>query len=280
MKYARASSVALAGVLMLALAGCSGGQTPASQDCVPAHKDLGTISAGTLTIGVTDAPPLSSTVGEKGYSGLDADILDGFAKTECLTVTPVSGAVSAMIPGIEQARWDTALGGWYRTKARAEILTPSDPTYLDTLVIVSKEGLGSISDLEGKKVGTHDGTVVIEDLKKVLGDDLALYPSPLNVEQDLKAGRIEAALAFGLEASVVYKTDGYKLVQAKPDDRVKTTLEPGQTAIHFNKSANTLRAAFNDYLAKIKKDGTLASDLKKYGFDPSIGETGEPRLMK
>ncbi|MGB3482583.1 MAG: transporter substrate-binding domain-containing protein [Mycobacterium sp.] len=273
----RSAVTALAVAGMLSACTSAGGSQAPSADCVPAHENLDLISAGTLTIGVSDMPPQSSTTGPDGYSGLDADIINGFAATECLSVTPISGASSAMVPGVEQHRWDTALGGWYRTEKRNEVVTMADPMYLDSLAIIAAEP-ETITSLEGKRVGTVDGYLYVPDLKSVYGDNLTLYPSVLELAQDLKAGRIDAAIDGAVSAPTTYG-DAFVISVPDADPRVSATSVPGQCSLPFAKSNTTLLAAFNDYIAAIKLDGTLAELLTEYGIDPKLADTGAPRLL-
>lgn len=278
---ARPLSIALAVVIAaVALSACSSSPTATkSADCTPAHPDVKTLTAGTLTVGVTDLPPLISTTGDKGYSGVDADIMDGFGKYECLKIAPVAGSVSALVTGVQQGRWDTALGGFYRTKARSEVLLLSDPTYLDKLVIVSKKKYSTFDDLVGLKVGTADGTGYTEDIKKIYGADTMSYPSELNLSQDLDAGRIDAAIDTANQAPAVYNKDLYKFTPVEADPRVAYSATPGQGCFPVIKTNSSLVEALNDYLAKIKANGKLAAILEKHGLPGSAADTGAPMLL-
>ncbi len=45
----------------------------------------------------------------------------------------------------------------------------SAPLYLDVMGIISKPGYATVGELEGKRVGTVQGYLWVNDLKKVLG---------------------------------------------------------------------------------------------------------------
>ncbi|MEV0971287.1 substrate-binding periplasmic protein [Microtetraspora glauca] len=266
-------------VASVALVGCSSeGDTTVAADCKPAHT-FSTVSKGTLTVGVTDMPPQVTTTGEGGMGGIDADIIRLFAKAECTTITVQTGNSAAVIPGVQQGRSDVALGGWNRTKERSTIVSLSDPLYIDPLAIISAAGTDTIKTLEGKTVGTVDGYNYVPSLKAVFGDKLKLYPTPVNMAQDLDAGRIDAAVDGAIAAAVTYNMDKFKVAVAQGDDRVPATQEAAQGALVFNLGNAELTKAFNEFLAGIRKDGTLAGILKNHNVPAEVLETGDPRLI-
>ncbi|PWJ53873.1 amino acid ABC transporter substrate-binding protein, PAAT family [Quadrisphaera granulorum] len=269
--------------LVPALAACGGGDSSsssaASGDCKPAHT-FDTIDKGTLTVGVYDLPPFISTTGEGGMSGIDADLIREVAKLECLEVKPVNTSAAAMVPGVQNGRLDVGIGDWYRTKARAEIINLSDPLYLDDMAIVSKDGIDTVSGMEGKTVGTVDGYLWVEDLKKVLGDNLKLYPSGVNMQQDLKAGRIEVGIdSYGSAVETLKGDTTLKIEKAKPDSRVAASEQPAQTGFLLPKDNQAWVDAVNADIATLRENGTLAKVLTKNGLDASSADVGDPRLI-
>ena len=79
--------------------------------------------------------------------------------------------------------------------------TSPPPPYLDGMGIVSKTGATTVADLEKmNKVGTIDGYLWVEDLKKILGDSLVTYPSSVELKADFDAGRLDADVdAYGVQ---------------------------------------------------------------------------------
>jgi polar amino acid transport system substrate-binding protein len=136
-------ATSVAAGLILVLAGCSSGSSSASgtaADCTPQHT-FSTVSEGALTVSTYAFAPHTVINGDQ-LTGIEGDLLNEFAKRECLTLTVDSaGGASAAVPSVQSGRSDVAAGDWWRTKARAEIVSLSDPVYLDQGALVSKAGL-------------------------------------------------------------------------------------------------------------------------------------------
>ncbi|MFE4198656.1 substrate-binding periplasmic protein [Paenarthrobacter sp. NPDC056912] len=279
MKLRMIASAVAALTLAAALSGC-GGSTEASgtkvaTDCKPASQ-FDTLKKGNLTVAVYEAPPYVTFKGNE-LGGVDGDILMGFAEKECLDITSVSAAAAAVIPTVQGGRADVATGGWWRSAARAEILALTEPIYTDQMVLISKDGLNKVSDLKGKKVGTVNGNVWVDDAKNYLGGDLQLYKAPVDLFQDLKSGRIDVGIdGFGEAHN---NSNGLRVEVLEPDSAIKASLEPPQTCFPVTKDNAALLAALNSYVDSLRKDGTLEKILVKNGFPASAVETGAARLI-
>jgi polar amino acid transport system substrate-binding protein len=274
----RFAACLFAGALTLSLTACGGGSSSVNSNCKPAHN-FSTISKGTITVGVYDLPPFISTQGQGGMSGIDAEILRTIASKECLEVKPNNAAAAAMVPGVQNGRLDVAIGDWYRTKARAEVVAFTDPIYLDDMAITSQEGLNTVQALQGKTVGTVEGYLWNDDLKRILGDSLKLYPAGANMLQDLKAGRIQAGIDSYGSALKTAANSGLKIEKSQPDPRVAASVQPAQSAFIVPKNNQALIDAFNADLAEMRKDGTLVKILTSNGIPASAADVGEPRLI-
>ncbi|MER5673713.1 substrate-binding periplasmic protein [Pseudonocardia alni] len=270
----------LVGALSLGLAGCgSGSGSAAGQGCTPAHQ-FPTISGGTLTVGVYDLPPFISTQGEGGLSGIDADIVKAVAAAECLEVKANNAGAAAMVPGVQNGRLDVVVGDWYRTQERAAVVNFTDPIYLDDMGLVSADGVATVDGLQQRTVGTVDGYLWVDDLKKMLGDSLKLYPSGTDMQADLKAGRIQAGVdSFGSAVNTVGSDPAFKVVKAQPDPRVRASEQPAQSGFMLPKDNQAMLDAFNADLAKLRADGTIAKILTDHGLEASAAEVGTPRLI-
>lgn len=270
-----------AALLMTACGGDegSGEATPdAAADCTPQHE-FETVSEGTLTVGLYDLPPYSMTAGPDGMDGVDADIIREIAERECLTVTPRPSNTAAIIPAVQQGRTDLGIGDWYRTAAREEVVNLSDPLYLDQMGIISEAGVSSVSELEGKAVGTVDGYLWVQDLQEVLGDDLRLYPSAVNMNQDLAAGRIEVGVDSYGSALQTQEETGLQVEVAESDPRVAASQEPAQAGFPVSPENEALLEAINEVIADLHEEGRIAEILESYGLPASAAEVGEPRLI-
>ncbi|HEY0575905.1 MAG TPA: ABC transporter substrate-binding protein [Pseudonocardia sp.] len=265
-------------LLLTTACGGGGGAPQAAGSCTPKHQ-FSTIEKGTLTVGVYDIPPYATTTGPDGMGGVDADIVREIAKRECLTITAQSGNTPSLIPSVQQGRADLATGDWYRTEARSKIVNLSDPLYLDEMGIVSAAGLSSVSEMEGKQVGTVDGYLWVKELQQVLGANLRLYPSTVDMTQDLKAGRIEVGVDSYGSALHNFQGTATKIQVAKPDDRVAASKEAAQATFPMAKDNQDMLKAFNETIAELHKDGTITKILEANGLPASAEKTGAPRLI-
>lgn len=248
-------------------------------NCTPAHQ-FSTIAEGTLTVSVFDLPPFTKV--EQGkITGVDGELLDEIAKRECLTVTATPMDAPGVIPAVQNRRADVAAGGWYRTEARAKVVTLSAPMYTDQMGIISADGTTSIPSLKGKQVGTVDGYLWVEDLQKYLGANLHL-PSSTAMWQDLQAGRIEIGVDSYASATYVNKNTAqnkFKIAIAAAEDAVAASKEAAQSAFPTSKANSALSQAIDADIAAMKQDGTIARILQNNGLDASAADTGDPRLI-
>ncbi|HVK25388.1 MAG TPA: ABC transporter substrate-binding protein [Actinokineospora sp.] len=274
--YRKLVAAAAVATSILALSSC--GSDDKSNDvaagCTPAHT-FSTIKKGTLTVAAFGNPPFAKVEGGSA-SGVDPEMLAEIAKTECLKVDYQLVDSAAVIPAVQSGRVDIAIGNWYRTKKRSEVVGMTDPTYLDQMALVASSPVSDIQSLKGKNVGTVDGYLWVADLKALLGDKLKVYPSPVNMFQDLKAGRIEVGVdGFG---SASFSAKGMSTSVASPDPAVAASQNAAQSTFPVTKDNTALQEALNAGIAKLKSDGRLAEILKKNGLDGSAADTGEPRL--
>lgn len=271
-------------VAVPALAACGGnassGSSAAGSGCKPAHT-FSTVQKGTLLVSSFDLPPFTKFQGTT-LTGVDADILAGIAKKECLTVTGKPLDAANVIPAVQNGRTDVAAGDWYRTAERDKVVDLSDPLYLDQMGVISKDGTRSIPALKGKKVGTVEGYLWVSDVQKYLGAGVSTYPTSTAMWQDLQNGRIEIALD-SYAASVYTNTQnkaGMKIEVAEPDEHVAASQQAAQSAFPVSKSNPDLLKALNADIAAMHSDGTIKQILEKHGLDGSAADVGDPRLIK
>jgi polar amino acid transport system substrate-binding protein len=149
--------------------------------------------------------------------------------------------------------------------------------YTDQMAFISKDGVKSMSELEGKKVGTVDGYLWVDDVKKVLGSSVKVYPTTLNMNQDLKAGRIEVGIdSYG---SGKFNNPSLKVEVTEPDKRVKASLQGAQSSFPVPKSNTALLKAMNADIAELHSSGDMAKILTDNKLPASAADTGKPRLI-
>lgn len=272
------TAAALAGGMALTVGACSSdAESTVAEDCQPA-QDFPTVNEGTLTVGLTEIPPFSYTQdGEP--TGVDVDIVEEFAAANCLDVDFQPMTYSAAVPSVQDGRIDLTVGDWYRTEARTEVVSLSAPLYLDELGVISEDGITDVNQLEGKSVGTVDGYLWVEDLRSLLGSDLKVYPSSVELKQDIEAGRLDVGIdAYGT-ALYNFQDSDYQVTTVEPDPAVAATVEAAQTTLPYTKDNTEMGAALDEAIEDLHSSGRIVEILEEHGLPASAAEVGEPRLI-
>lgn len=274
-------SAAAAG-LALVLSGCStNAAATVDSSCTPKHK-FSTITSGTLTVAAYDFAPHLKIEGNQ-ISGVEGELLNEIAKRECLTVTlQASGGAGAAIPAVQAGRADLAASDWWRTKARAKVVALSNPVYLDQGALVSVAGYKTTAELDGKKIGSVAGNLWNDEFSQVFGDKFSVYQDPEAAFSDLAAGRIDAVIDSVGATTARFESNPIKdarIVPLQPDTRIPVTAHPGQLNWPTKLENTELTKAINEDIEDLRKDGTIAELLKKYGMDASAAEVGEPGML-
>lgn len=279
----RLLAVGGAATLALSLAACSDSSPEAagpSGDCTPKHT-FTTITKGELTVASYDYPPATLIDGD-GLTGIEGDLLTKIAGMECLKLTVTSsGGAGAVIPSVQTGRADLGSGNWLRTKERSKIVHLSNPIWSDVQAVISTSGVTS-DTLKGKKVGSVAGNLWNSSLQKWLGDDFKIYQDDEAIYGDLAAGRIDALVAAAGSANYRFKDNpiqGATVIPVKPNPKVPEFASVGQVMWPSSLDNPELGKAIDENIEALRKDGTIAETLKKYGLDPAVGEPGEPNML-
>jgi polar amino acid transport system substrate-binding protein len=253
-----------------------------SQDCKPAH-DFKTVTEGKLTVAVYNYPPFIMVDANNVASGIDYQMVELTAKANCLELVPLNLAPAAVVESVISGKADMAVGAWYRSEKRSTVLGLTLPTYLDPMVSISKDGLETVDSMMDKTIGTVQGYTWNETLQKVFGDKVKVYPDGLAMYSDLEAGRVDVALdgsVAPVEAMKAGRLSGFSVKLVQSDERIPDTVQPPQSALLYTLGNTGLGEALDDVITTIHTDGTLAKWLTDAGYDPKMGDTGEPRLVK
>lgn len=282
-RYNKVSVLALSLLVgSVALTACSGAESTVAADCTPKHENVKTVSGGKLTIGVIDIPPFSSYNSGKP-TGIDVSIANKIAAEECLTPEYQQATYADAVQSISGGSIDLALGTIDITEKRLKAVDFSASTYLDGLGIVSKSGATTIADLEKiGKVGTIDGYLWVEDLKKILGDNLVTYPSSVELKADFEAGRIQADVdAYGVLAVQFKDVAGVTVALAneKPDPRVQAIVQAPEAAFPMTKGNTSLQTALNEGIAAQRADGSIDKLLTDAGLSASLGKVADEQYI-
>jgi polar amino acid transport system substrate-binding protein len=267
----------------LLLTGCSSAAAPttaASAGCTPAHAGLSTVAGGKLTVAAPEFAPFASLTGGTP-NGIDIEIVQAIAGLECLGTEFVQVEYSAAVPAVQSGRADVAVGDYYRTTSRAEIVGLSDPMYYDGMGIISKDGVTDLPTILTRKVGTVDGYLWVPDLKKVVGDQLKVYKSNVEMWADLKAGRIEIGID-SIPVGELHAKDnpGWQVATAKADTRIGASVKPAQAGLPYTKDNAVLGTALNEDIAKLRASGKLAEIFTAHGVDPDQTDVKDNYLLE
>lgn len=263
------------------LAACGSDSDQASSvaaDCKPV-AEVKTVKDGVLTASISEFPPYIGAKGGKP-TGIDGALLTKIAADLCLELDAKVTSFPAIISSLDAKKADLSAGSWTITDERLSKFEVSDPVYYSLAGVVSKDGLSTVDQLKGKKVGTTTGYLWVSDLQKALGaDNVKLYQSEQSVYDDLKAGRLDAGLFT--EGAVAYylSSDGnpkdLKLAVLEKDDRIEMTVKEPATGVLIRKGSTDLQTAVNQIVADFQNSGELTKLLTDAGINEQSAITAK-----
>ncbi|MET4095717.1 ABC transporter substrate-binding protein [Arthrobacter sp. UYCu712] len=268
--------------LGLALTACGGSSEASTTSCTPQHSGIQTVAPGKLTVGVIDIPPFSS-YNSGQPNGIDIAIINKIAKDECLEPAYQQATYADAVQSISGGNIDLAVGTIDATEKRLKAVDFSASTYLDGMGIASKTGATTVTDLEKmNKVGTVDGYLWVEDLKKILGDKLATYPSSVELKADFDAGRLDADIdAYGVQVLQFKGAAGVNVALSndKPDPRVGAIAHAPEAAFPMTKGNTSLREALDAGISAQRADGTITKLLTDAGLSEGLGKVAAKQYV-
>jgi len=217
----------------------------------------------TLTMATSaDYPPyefIDSSSGKEEIIGFDVDIAKYIAEKNGKTLQINNIDFNGLIPALQAKRADFVMAGMTPTEERKKSVDFSDNYYEAKNTIVAKKGanLKTADSLKGKKVGVQLGSIQQGVAEKIPG----ITMQPLNkineMVQEIKAGRIEAA--------IIEDTVAKGFIAANPDLEFNLLPNSGDagSAIAFPKGS-PLPALFNPVLQEMKSNGKLEELVKKW----------------
>ena len=241
--------------LFLALVCMVGGLTA----CDGSGKSLESVQkAGTLVIATSpDFPPFETLENGK-VVGIEIDILQKVAESMGVTLTIEQMDFESVIPGVQAGRFDVGVSGITITEKRKENVDFSDPYFLasQAIVVTQDSAVTGKADLTGKKISVQTGTTA-EEYCRQNGYEVLSFTANNDAAAALTSGKVDAWVVDNEVAVALAAQQGLKVL-----DEAMTT-EP--YAFAFAKGSDTLVAKFNEELAKMLKDGTVAGIFEAYG---------------
>jgi len=219
-----------------------------------AAEELGTLKEkGVIRIAMSGAyPPFNFVNDENKVVGFDAAIGTEIAKRMGLEAEIVTTAWDGIIGGLLANKYDAIVGSMTITAERDEVVDFVGPYYSDKRAIFTKpsSGIGSLEDLEGKKVGLTLGETH-EEWAREKGYDINTYKGLPELLLELENGRVDAIVNDSIAAILAMGAKGQEFEMfADP------TTEPFGAGIAIREGNPELAAAMQEALQAMMDDGT------------------------
>lgn len=194
-------------------------------------------------------------------TGFETEIGHAIAKELGVKGRLIHGAWDGLVPALERRTFDMVMNGLEITPERQTRIIFSRPYYVYTQQIVVRkgtQGITTLQDLKGKRVGTLGATAAENLLKQMGGAEVKIYPSSVQPYDDLLLGRIDAVLQ-DLPIAVAYGRREGLAFAGEP-------FGEGYYAIGFRKDDQRLKAAVDGAIKNMLENGEMKRILDKYGL--------------
>jgi octopine/nopaline transport system substrate-binding protein len=249
----------------------------------------------TVKIGTEGAyPPWNGTSASGQLEGAEVDLAMDLCARMSVECVLVAQDWDGIIPALQNGKYDAIMAGMSITSERMEVIDFSqgyatEPASFSTLSSSSVASLGVSGNvnldlgpsadvdalkaaLNGSVVGVQGSTTHENFVRDVLGSSVTLktYDTQQNLELDLAAGRIDAALSdSGSMEGFIASGNGSDIVFIGPK------LGGGQfgpgVGVGLRQSDSDLKDMFNKAINEARADGTLATHFTKwFGKDISM----------
>ncbi len=282
----KALALALAGMMVLSLAGCGSSASTAdtaaeetsaaetsTEESAEAESteaseeetsaEISTLTDGVLVAGTNAEFPPFEYVGDDGEpDGFDVALIKAIGEKLGLEVQVENMNFDSLISSIG-SKIDVAIAGMTVTDERKETVDFSD-SYYDAVqyVLVAKDSdIATADDLKNKKIGVQLGTTgdfLAEDIE---GAEVSTYDKFVDGVNDLVNGRLDAVIIDKNPAEVFAGkfADSIKALEGSDFD-----FETEEYAIAMKKGNTGLQEAINGALKEMKEDGSFDALVEQY----------------
>lgn len=222
--------------------------------------EVTTVTEGILTMGTNAAfPPYEYYEGDT-VVGIDAEIAQAIAEKLGLTLEIVDMDFNSIITAVQSGKVDVGIAGMTVEPDRLENVdfTDSYATGVQVVIVTEDSDIASVDDLEGKLIGTQEGTTGWSYCSEDYGDDMVIpYTNGATAVQALLDGKVDCVVIDQQPAlSFVEANEGLKILE--------TEYAVEDYAIAVSKDNTALRDAINTALNELIEDGTVQGILDKY----------------
>jgi polar amino acid transport system substrate-binding protein len=209
-------------------------------------------------------PPMEFVDENKNIVGFAPEMMKAIAEAAGFDVEIRNTAWDGIFAGLAAGNYDAICSSVTITEERKQTMDFSEP-YVNAgqVLVVAKtlNGVSTLKDMVGKKVGAQIGTTGAIEIQKVSGVELATYDEVGLAFEDLANGRIAGVVADSPIAA------DFALQNPKFKDQLKIVGEPFTDewlGIAVRKGDTKTLALINEGLAKIKANGKLEEIAKKW----------------
>lgn len=209
-------------------------------------------------------PPYEYKEGD-AIVGIDAEVAQLIADKLGLELEIADVDFDSIIPGVQTGKYDIGMAGITVNEDRKEKVDFSDSYAKGVQVVIVKEGsdIASIDDLEGKKIGTQQGTtgyIYASDTPENGGygeENVIGYESGTVAVEALKSGKVDCVIIDNEPAKAyVSANEGLKILD--------TEFANEDYAICFAKGNSELQEKVNAALKELKENGEFQKVVDKY----------------
>jgi len=241
------------------------------------------LSEKKVTVGFVNNRPWSFRDSSGNIVGIEADIVRAIlGKHGVTTIEPAATEFNGLIPGLQARRFDLSNGGLYITPQRCKIVAFSNP-YLrvaDGLIVKAGNPLNIRSykdfiDNPKLRIGTTRGAINAQnaELAGIVPARQLLLPDAQSLISALLADRVDAvSLSLGLTIALMDDPNIKGLQRAVPFTGYvypNGQEKVGYAAFAFRQADADLKRVFDEGIAAMLADGSLAAILKRYKFSDS-----------
>lgn len=251
-KFIKPISLLAALALIFSCAGCGG------------KKGMTAVEGKLIMATNAEFPPYEYYDGDK-IVGIDAEVAALIAEKLGLELEIEDVEFDSVITGVQSGKYDMGMAGITVTEERKEKVSFSSPYATGVQVVIVKEDspITKIEDLEGKKIGTQQGTTgytYASDTPEKGGfgeENVVGYQNGALAVEGLKGDKVDCVIIDNEPAKAyVAANPGLKILDTKYTEE--------DYAICFAKDNTELQEKVNSILEELIADGSLQEIVDKY----------------
>jgi polar amino acid transport system substrate-binding protein len=207
--------------------------------------------------------------------GFEVEIADGLARRLGLRAQFVQNDWQHLVPSLLRGDFDIVLNGLEVTPARRQQIAFTRPYYtFDEVLMVRRETVAvrSLADLAGQRVGTLNGSLALDIVRRTNGVEPVLYEGVEEPYLDLEQGRVSGVVLDNLIAQ------RYGMV--RPTLRTAAIVGRGEYAIGVRPADTELLHSVDNALGAMMEDGELQAILAHWGLGAPPSAGGETPTAK